>query len=234
VPIDNVEKSTNKAVAWFLTVNNPTPEDEDVQERLTEADLLQSTKYVKWAVENGEANGVRHIHIYLHFDKQQRFSAIKKIWAKAHIEEPVGTPRQNIEYIGNPEYCYSQKHPVAAKRGRPKGGTCEYVKEYGSTEGIRLNQSQGSASNIDNRLLAAKALLDAGKELHSLYDADFPLMIRYASKLSQYMTLKGLVAARDARDVSNRNEEQQREEERKLVRDGLNQAIPFPDDEVCF
>jgi hypothetical protein len=234
MPIDNVEKSTNKAVAWFITVNNPTPEDEDVQARLSEADMLQSVKYAKWAVENGESNGVRHMHIYLHLDKQQRFSAVKKMWGKAHIEEPIGTPKQNIEYIGNPAYCYSQKHPNSAKRGKPKGGSCEYVKEYGSTEGIRVNQSTGSSSNIDNRLLAAKALIDAGQELHSLYETDFPLMIKYGSKLSQYMVSKGLVAARDARDISNRNEEEQRDAERKLVRDKLNQAIPFPTEEIPF
>jgi hypothetical protein len=232
--IKNLENSTNKSSNWFLTINNPTTDDENVIERLGKNELLQSVRYAKWAIENGEANGVRHMHIYLNLSCQQRFSAIKKMWPKAHIEEPQGTPKQNIDYIGNPDFTYSDKNPNPDKRGKKKGGTCESQSEYGTVEGIKLNQKAGSTSNIDNRLLACKTLIDEGKQLHELWEADFTLMVKYGNKIADYMVVRGMIESRNARDLARTEQEATERKEKKAVLREVEALFDAPLTELPF
>jgi len=78
--------STPGKVAWLVTVNNPTNEEKNPETLLKNSAISGMIKYCKWANEEGEAEGTPHIHIYVHLSTQQRFSAIKAIFPKAHID----------------------------------------------------------------------------------------------------------------------------------------------------
>lgn len=212
----DTQKTDTKCVSWFITVNTPSDAETEVTERLSEWGLLEITRYYKAAIEEGGDTANRHMHIYLHLTTQQRFSALKKIWPRAKIQEPIGTPQQQIDYIGNPDFVYSDKHSTIDKRGKPKGGTCEKVWEYGTTDGIRLNQHvKNTGSSLDFRLLRAKERIDAGDSLESLYDTDFPLMVRYGNRLAEYFTLKKGVS------VAEKIEQRKREEAEKIENDRI-------------
>lgn len=77
---------TDRATCWSLTINNPTEQD------------LKPTLPAKWALqgqmEKGEEEGTEHFQGML-TTPQVRFSAVKKIFPRAHIE--VARNRQALE-----------------------------------------------------------------------------------------------------------------------------------------
>lgn len=79
---------------WCLTLNNYSQE-----EYLFLKDSFSSNSSNKWIIgkEVGE-NGTPHLQIYVNFDKKTRFSAIKKINTRLHIESARGSEIQNIQY----------------------------------------------------------------------------------------------------------------------------------------
>ena len=197
--------NTKRQGSWFLTINNPSPGEEDIEGRLKDADLLKHIKYFKAAIESGEENKVRHVHIYLHMSENQRFAAIKKAFPRADIEAPIGTPQQQIDYIGNPDYLYSENHADEKKRGKRKGGVCERCWTYGNTQGLRLDKKL-NGTGLDQRLLALKQMIDDSAEISDLYEADFVTMIRYGSKLVDYASVAHL-----ARSLKNRLDKVQKD-----------------------
>lgn len=70
---------TDRASCWSLTINNPTEQD------------LKPTLPAKWTlqgqIEKGEEEGTEHFQGML-TTPQVRFSAVKKIFPRAHIEVP--------------------------------------------------------------------------------------------------------------------------------------------------
>jgi len=185
-----------KSQTWFLTINNPTEDENKTLEMLKNSDLKSIVKYAKAAREEGEANHTPHIHLYLHLTTQERFSAIKKAFPRAKIEEPIGTPRQQIDYIGNPEYVYSEHHSDPCKRGKQKGGVCVWVNEIGDTTGLRLDRKARNTQTLDYRLQTMKDLIDAGEPTESLYEHDFAVMVRYGDRLLSYAALRDRIRAR--------------------------------------
>lgn len=77
---------TDRASCWSITINNPTEQD------------LKPTLPAKWAlqgqIEEGEEKGTEHFQGML-TTPQVRFSAVKKIFPRAHIE--VARNRQALE-----------------------------------------------------------------------------------------------------------------------------------------
>lgn len=77
---------TDRATCWSLTINNPTEQD------------LKPTLPAKWTLqgqlEEGEEKGTEHFQGML-ITPQVRFSAVKKIFPRAHIE--VARNRQALE-----------------------------------------------------------------------------------------------------------------------------------------
>lgn len=72
--------STQKSTYWSVTINNPTEaDDENVQQALQKGWKVEGQK------EKGE-NGTIHYQIALRTPNQQRFSAVKKAFPRAHIE----------------------------------------------------------------------------------------------------------------------------------------------------
>jgi len=182
-------KSDTKSISWFLTINNPSPEEENFETLLKNAPFADNVKYAKAAREEGEKEQTPHIHIYLHLKEQERFSAIKKVFPRADIGEPIATPQAQIDYIGNPNYTYSKNHPDKEKVGKKKGGTCIWTREIGTTEGIKLNKRPRRAGTLDARLEAMQSAIKEGKQKPELYELDFSIMIRYGERLASYMSM---------------------------------------------
>jgi len=83
--------ANNKSSYWSLTINNPTPADEE---------NIAQARQKGWKVEGqreiGE-NGTPHYQLLLHTG-QVRFSAVKKMFPRAHIE-PARNPVALQQYV---------------------------------------------------------------------------------------------------------------------------------------
>lgn len=86
---------TERATCWSLTINNPTPEDDE---------QIAIARQKGWKVEGqrerGE-NGTEHYQLLLR-TPQVRFAAVKKIFARAHIEV-ARNPAALRLYVGKEE-----------------------------------------------------------------------------------------------------------------------------------
>ena len=216
--MEDGQKRDTKKQDYLLTINNPSPEEEDVEKILMNSELKEYVRYCVWAREEGEQEKTPHIHILLFLSEQQRFSAVKKLFPRARIEEELlGSRQQCLDYIGNPEFTYSDSR-TDEKAGKKKGGVCIYKKSFGSLQGIRLGERAGKSS-IDARLEALQAHINDGKQLQELYDIDFPVMIRYGKQLSEYacfVASKKRVAFATTRDLLEAEE---------YTRDKMHKAI---------
>lgn len=75
---------------WCFTVNNWTPEDEELFQQL-------ECKYLVYGREVGES-GTPHLQGYVRFNAMKRLSAMKKLHAKAHWEKAMGNHEQASDY----------------------------------------------------------------------------------------------------------------------------------------
>lgn len=82
----------SKFYAWCLTINNYTEED-----CITE--LPTVLRYMVYGKEVGK-NGTPHLQMYIYYNNQAKFTAVKKRFPRAHIEVklPNTTHKQAIEY----------------------------------------------------------------------------------------------------------------------------------------
>ena len=76
---------------WCLTWNNYSEGDVEFLKEAVEY------KYLVIGREKGR-KGTPHLQIYFQLAKRQRFSALKKLFPKCHIEAAKGKPEQNVEY----------------------------------------------------------------------------------------------------------------------------------------
>lgn len=84
--------TSDRATCWSLTINNPTPADEECI-----AMALQKGWKVDGQLEKG-AEGTEHYQLILH-TPQVRFSAVKKQFPRAHIEV-ARNPGALRQYVG--------------------------------------------------------------------------------------------------------------------------------------
>lgn len=217
--------STPGKIAWLLTINNPEGAELNPVEALTRSAIRECIRYIKWGVEVGEREETQHIHIYVHLLVQQRFSALKAVFPRAHIDALQGTPQQAIDYVGNPEFIYSTENPDSAKAGKRKGGVCISQGEWGSITGIKLNKAAngGGKGQMENRLLKLKEDIDARKPIEELWQADFYVMCKNFSAVNNYyacvngVSLKQKIEERDREGIAE-HEEKQREVLRELYK----------------
>jgi len=78
----------SKATNWSVTINNPTKNDDEYI-----AQARQKGWKVEGQLERGE-NGTPHFQLLVSTKGQQRFSAMKKAFPRAHIE-----PAKNVEML---------------------------------------------------------------------------------------------------------------------------------------
>ena len=79
---------------WCLTINN-----------YTEAEwnycIDQDCEFSVFAPEIGD-QGTKHIQGYIYYKSQKKFKTMKKLYPRAHLEIPKGTPQDNMIYIQGP------------------------------------------------------------------------------------------------------------------------------------
>lgn len=86
------EDTNGQAKHWCVTINNYTPRE------LAELVCLQDKlDYSIVGKEVGE-NGTPHLQCYLAFKKKIKFSTLKKLLPKSHLEIKRGTPKQAADY----------------------------------------------------------------------------------------------------------------------------------------
>lgn len=103
----------NRASAWSVTINNPTPQDYE------EVDLARQKGWkVEGQLEKGET-GTYHLQLMVR-TPQVRFSAVKKTFSRAHIE-PARNPVALANYVTKAETRVGQlptgsdKYPSLSK-----------------------------------------------------------------------------------------------------------------------
>lgn len=91
---------SDRAVHWSITINNPKPDDDE---------NIAVAKQKGWEVEGqkevGE-NGTPHYQLYVNTRTQQRFTALKKVFPRAHIEIARNPKATKL-------YCHKQETRVA-------------------------------------------------------------------------------------------------------------------------
>lgn len=78
---------------WCVTVNNPTYDLREFGLRAIKA----GGEFVV-QLEKGADEETPHMQGYVRFPSQRKFSAVKKIWPRGHIEKAKGSVRQNVAY----------------------------------------------------------------------------------------------------------------------------------------
>lgn len=87
---------TDRAIHWMLTINNPTSaDDEDVATAKGKGWLVEGQK------ECGK-DGTPHYQLYVNTKSQQRFSALKKVFRRGHIEI-CRNPKASQQYVHKQE-----------------------------------------------------------------------------------------------------------------------------------
>lgn len=84
--------------SYCFTINNDT---EDDLMKLLETEF----KYLIIGFETG-VEGTRHIQGYIQFYNPLGLNTVKKVLPRAHIEVPIGSPAQNIEYCSKDHEYY--------------------------------------------------------------------------------------------------------------------------------
>jgi len=90
------ERNSMQSRNWVFTVNNPGTWSPRELER------EESIKYMVWQTEEGE-NGTTHIQGYVVFVGNKRFSAVKKLLPRAHIQKRYGSHEQARDYCQKAE-----------------------------------------------------------------------------------------------------------------------------------
>lgn len=93
---NSIEKDTQHR-KYLLTLNQPF-EKGYTHEKINEIlqNNFKSIRYYCFAEEMGTKH---HIHIYINFSSPVRFSQVKKHFKEAHIEQALGTSKQNRDYV---------------------------------------------------------------------------------------------------------------------------------------
>jgi hypothetical protein len=159
--MDNKEASRS----WFCVLNNPqevyTGEPHEIAEQcLAEwvTDHPTRTGAVAYCL---SSEGLHHLHMVLEDAQKARFSALKKLYPKAHLEPTKGNKEQAEDYIN--------------KRGKfqEKGEAVLYIAKFGE-----IKANRGARRDLE----IIDDMLREGKTPSQIYDVDFAFR-RYESMI---------------------------------------------------
>lgn len=88
----NTNNPTARLRSVTMTVNNYTPEEESQMSQLAQ----RSKEYC--IGKEVSSTGTPHLQAYFHFKNQIRFSTLKKMFPRAHIEKARGSAQDNLRY----------------------------------------------------------------------------------------------------------------------------------------
>lgn len=164
--VDSVSKS------WFCVFNNPQL-DKNIQGKIVENNQDEYCKLVcqyladLWCGDGSSgrtgawlycvsSSGLHHVHMVLEDVKAMRFSAVKKVYNKAHIEATKGNKKQVLDYIN--------------KQGKfeEKGEKILYKLEVGEIKGYQ----RGKRNDLEN----IKQMIDNGLTPSQIIDGDINLL----------------------------------------------------------
>ena len=150
----NNNKNSDVSKSWFCVFNNPedhgfTGKPEDIVDAVIQRWIdnnPQRTCAVAYCI---SADGLKHLHAVLEDVKAMRFTAVKKVFPKMHIEPTKGNKQQADDYIN--------------KRGKFKedGEQVIYVDKYGSITG-----AQGKRTDLE----IAEELLNQERSPNEIFD----------------------------------------------------------------
>lgn len=80
--------------SWCITINNYSQEEWNMC-------IGEDCVFSVFAPEVGE-NGTPHIQGYIYYKNPKKFKTVKKLYPRAHLSVPKGTPEQNLKYIQGP------------------------------------------------------------------------------------------------------------------------------------
>ena len=140
----NIQKDTSSR-SWFAVLNNPkgtfgdglTPEEMiqkavDIWIKGHEDDRSCGVNYEK------SDSGTEHMHLVLEGNSKIRFSAVKKLFPKAHLEETRGSKKDAEDYIYKRGKYVEKSHTLIAGpiihgeiTAKPRGGA------HGKTKGMK-------------------------------------------------------------------------------------------------
>lgn len=109
--------SKSSAYSWFAVLNNPEKDDffqgltpEQIVDKAIEMWMTKTTRSCGVSYEIGDGqNHNRHLHMALCDTGKTRFSAVKKLFPRIHLEKTQGTRSQVIDYL--------EKRGVHAEKG---------------------------------------------------------------------------------------------------------------------
>jgi len=107
--------SEARARAFCLTINNPELEILDVFEK-----YMNKNNCINLIVESefGSQEETFHLQCYIRFKNQTKFSAIKKKFPTAHIEQAKGTAKQNFKYCSKDDNILFLKGEFDNEQGK--------------------------------------------------------------------------------------------------------------------
>lgn len=90
--------------SWVLTINNPKEQGFNSDDELKlYVENISGIKYSIFQLEKGEKEGTEHYQMFLNFNFGKRFSSVKKLFPKAHIEKMKGSKEQARAYCSKTE-----------------------------------------------------------------------------------------------------------------------------------
>lgn len=89
----------SRSLKWLLTINNPDMygyTNEIIEEKVQG---FVSFRYACYSHEVGNESHTHHVHIFIAFENQVRFSTLKNAFPEAHIDKSRGTMKENRDYV---------------------------------------------------------------------------------------------------------------------------------------
>lgn len=126
------------ARSWCFTVNNYTDEELSALNQI-------DCRYIICGKETGE-QGTKHIQGYLEFNKVYRFSGIKKLMPRAHLEIRKGTREQARDYCMKEGDFWERGNWAAGGQG--KRTDLDFIRNLAQEEGMRSVTAVGNAQQI--------------------------------------------------------------------------------------
>ena len=178
----------SRSMKWLLTINNPGEHgvtNEGIEETLKG---MGSFRYACYSHEIGLEDRTYHIHIFVAFDNQVRFSTLKNRFPAAHIDPCRGSIKQNRDYVFKQgKWADTDKEDTRIEGHQYEIGTAP------------IEIGQGRRSDLEE----IEGLLDAGYTPDQIFEVSIAYRLREKEIRAHYMARrkKEVPAFRDVRVV---------------------------------
>lgn len=155
---------------WLFVINNPTDDDRD-------AVLTIDCVAIVCALERGE-KGTPHFQGAVYFKNQRALTGVKKLLKRAHLDACNGSWQDQIDYCLKGEQPKEEWEELGTN-GPNYGLNVNVIRHEGTVEQGRRND-----------ILRLKQMIDEGKSMLDVADANFGAFLKYNRGLEKYRLLK--------------------------------------------